>query len=315
MAISLNKTTCPTCGNMLTFNPETQSLDCELCAQVSDIEDDYIENIESTHIIPFQLSKNKAEDAFLRWLVRDDATTPSDIIQNTTIDLVHGLYVPAWSFDVLDNKTGKQFNALSYAGNRADIKADILQFIDNVKLPNEVFKPYEEKYTMGFDVVPLEIDKTAAWKKYVLASGSKSLHYQLESDALFTYMPVWMITYTYNQMRYIAYIDGLTGDFISSNAPIEPLIAESKRIYNMYNYMRGGFLSSTVIFFLLFLDHKEVSNPIAKLLILILVPMMFISFFGLILYSIKRKKVSPKIHLALRKKSQYDLTIRLADKK
>ncbi|SFC87343.1 hypothetical protein SAMN05421780_11137 [Flexibacter flexilis DSM 6793] len=311
MAISLDKTTCPHCGNTLTFNPETQNLGCELCNQVSDIQEEYVENIKY-HVIPFQLSKRQVENLFYDWLVNDKNTIPIDILEKTTINFIHGQYLPTWTFQVFHENELKKHQALSYAGETQSIEPNVLRVLDYINIKPELIIPYEEKYSMGFDIAPLVQNKETAWQNYIKCQGAMGVHRRLESEMIFCYMPVWAVKYTYENQEYVVFIDGVSGIAKKGIAPVDQLVINERKRIKKVKISFYTFALSFLLFACMLISER------AKVTSVTILPILLITILLSIIYLLYNVIMSIFIQgrIQLRYvKVQKEFALRLAEKK
>ncbi|SFC87363.1 hypothetical protein SAMN05421780_11138 [Flexibacter flexilis DSM 6793] len=313
MIIPLDKTTCPNCGNKLTFNPETQSLGCELCNQVSDIQEEYIENIKY-NIIPFQLSKKQIENLFYDWLVNNNNTIPVDILEKTTINFIHGQYLPTWTFQVFHEEELKKYHELTYAGDTQSIEPNALRVLDYIKVKPALIIPYEEKYSMGFDISALVQSKETAWQNYIKRLGAMGVYRRLESEMDFCYVPIWTVKYTYENKEYIVCIDGITGRKKKGIAPVEQLVIDRKKSLKKANISLWVFTLSFLLFAYMLISERI--KIIDGFTLTIFFGTMFGSFFYMIYNVFMLLFIKTKFRIGMRRdKVLKEFSLRLAEKK
>lgn len=112
---SAKRVVCGTCGGV--FISVTSSLSglCPYCGSNSiSASGDAVGVLEPTGIIPFRIGKEEAQTMFMQW-IRGRRLSPMDLVKNSEITDLVGVYVPYWVFDCdtrtpYSGKFGKTYN-------------------------------------------------------------------------------------------------------------------------------------------------------------------------------------------------------------
>lgn len=90
---------CSKCGAKLVFEAQSQVKQCRYCGSTSiDIVVDE-KTISPGYVIPFSIGEKEAIKAFGEW-IQNCTCAPSDIRKLLKLDVLRGLYVPVWTYDV-----------------------------------------------------------------------------------------------------------------------------------------------------------------------------------------------------------------------
>lgn len=88
---------CPNCGSILITDEKTSSVTCEYCQAPLVLSERLSGNYRPQKIIPFKVDKKAARAAFKKWC-HSGWFTPGIFMKSTTIQKLHGTYVPYWLF-------------------------------------------------------------------------------------------------------------------------------------------------------------------------------------------------------------------------
>lgn len=160
---------CPSCGSEIIADKNAVTLECYYCHSpvtlVGRLSGDY----KPDYIIPFSVSKEKAEEIFLEFC-KDKIYLPDDFKNGKVLEKITGVYVPFWlgdySFDTRVIATCRRHEKLS--GNRTKVKeyradrgaviyydnvpADGARLMDNELL--DALQPYDynalQNFTMSY---------------------------------------------------------------------------------------------------------------------------------------------------------------------
>jgi hypothetical protein len=276
--LNLKKIGCSSCGAELIFDPGTQMTNCNFCGskfEIDKVQDEEI--VTPDGILPFQVTKENYEHAVLTWLSEGDYT-PDDILNSTIFDSVNGVYLPMWFFKGTYNgnwsassgydrretylaKEGSKlvertrtvtdwrpsngncsgiFDCLAFAGVGKGIKNDIAIYSHGTTFNRGELKPYDSKYTLGFNLIEYTVDEIDTWEtlgktqadSYVESitkgriPGDRYKDFYLDvlytkEKPLRTYVPFWITNYKYNDSEFHVYMDGTTTTRIQGVRPVD----------------------------------------------------------------------------------------------
>lgn len=313
--INLKKIGCSSCGAELIFDPGTQMTNCNFCGSKFEIDKAQDEEIVVPDgILPFQVTKEDYEHAVLSWLSEGDYT-PDDILNSTIFDSVNGVYLPMWFFkgtyngnwsassgyDRLETyiaKSGNKlvertrtvtdwrpsngncsgiFDCLAFAGVGKGIKNDIAIYSHGTTFNRGELKPYDSKYTLGFNLIEYTVDEIDTWEtlgkaqadRYVESltkgriPGDRYKDFYLDvlytkEKPLRTYVPFWITNYKYNNSEFHVYMDGTTTSRIQGVRPVDE--NRKKEVNKKYIPGHIGCVSSIIFFLFMAYGLKDVSK-------------------------------------------------------
>ncbi len=90
---------CNNCGAILITEPNTAATTCSFCGAGVVLSDRLSGNLAPAKVIPFSISKEQAQEAFVKWC-RKGLLTPKDFMTADRIKNITGLYVPFWLYDI-----------------------------------------------------------------------------------------------------------------------------------------------------------------------------------------------------------------------
>ena len=90
---------CNNCGAVLITEPNTTATTCSFCGAGVVLSDRLSGNLAPAKVIPFSISKEQAQEAFVKWC-RKGLLTPKDFMTADRIKNITGLYVPFWLYDI-----------------------------------------------------------------------------------------------------------------------------------------------------------------------------------------------------------------------
>jgi len=276
--LQLKKIGCSNCGAELIFDPGTQMTNCNFCGSQFQIEKAQDEEIITPDgILPFKVTKENYEQAVLSWLSEGDYT-PDDILNSTVFESVNGVYLPMWLYNVkyhgnwsassgykrreeysewseskkkMVSKTrtvidwrpssgqcAGDLTIIAFAGIGKGIKSDIAVYAHDTSFSRGEMKPFDSKYTIGFNLVDFTIDEHSTWETL----GKMQSDAQVKNDAknripgdkykdfycdviydkdhpLRVYVPFWITYYKYNDKEFHVYMDGTTTTRIRGMRP------------------------------------------------------------------------------------------------
>lgn len=90
---------CNNCGAVLITEANTAATTCSFCGAGVVLSDRLSGNLSPAKVIPFSISKQQAQEAFVKWC-RKGMLTPKDFMTADRIKNITGLYVPFWLYDM-----------------------------------------------------------------------------------------------------------------------------------------------------------------------------------------------------------------------
>ncbi len=90
---------CNNCGAILITEANTTATTCSFCGAGVVLSDRLSGNLAPAKVIPFTISKEQAQEAFVKWC-RKGLLTPKDFMTADRIKNITGLYVPFWLYDI-----------------------------------------------------------------------------------------------------------------------------------------------------------------------------------------------------------------------
>ena len=89
---------CPSCGGELLTEATTAATFCPYCGSPAILPGRVSESFRPDRIIPFQLRREEAQEAFLRFCT-GKRLLPKHFLTSQRLEQVTGMYVPFWIFD------------------------------------------------------------------------------------------------------------------------------------------------------------------------------------------------------------------------
>ena len=90
---------CENCGAELITDADTTATSCSYCGAPMILGDRLSGKMAPAKVIPFTISKAKAEEAFRKWC-KNGLVTPKEFMNANRIKSITGMYVPFWLYDV-----------------------------------------------------------------------------------------------------------------------------------------------------------------------------------------------------------------------
>ncbi len=90
---------CNNCGAILITEANTTATTCSFCGAGVVLSDRLTGNLAPAKVVPFTISKEQAQQAFIKWC-RKGLLTPRDFMTADRIKNITGLYVPFWLYDL-----------------------------------------------------------------------------------------------------------------------------------------------------------------------------------------------------------------------
>ncbi len=90
---------CNNCGAILITEAETTATTCNFCGAGVVLGDRLSGSLAPAKVIPFSISKEKAQEAFRKWC-KKGLLTPNNFMTADRIKNITGIYVPFWLYDL-----------------------------------------------------------------------------------------------------------------------------------------------------------------------------------------------------------------------
>ena len=109
---------CNSCGARVVTDKNTSATFCAFCGSPALVGQRLTNEFKPQYMIPFKVSREKAEEAFLKWAGKGK-WTPFGFVSKENIKKLTGLYVPFWLFNIkshIDIEASAQ--DISYSGDK-----------------------------------------------------------------------------------------------------------------------------------------------------------------------------------------------------
>ena len=90
---------CNSCGARVVTDKNTSATFCAFCGSPAMVGQRLTNEFRPQYMIPFKISRQKAENAFLKW-AGGGKWTPFGFVSKENVKKLTGLYVPFWLFDI-----------------------------------------------------------------------------------------------------------------------------------------------------------------------------------------------------------------------
>ena len=90
---------CNSCGARVVTDKNTSATFCAFCGSPALVGQRLTNEFKPQYMIPFKVSRKKAEEAFLKW-AGGGKWTPFGFVSKENVQKLTGLYVPFWLFDI-----------------------------------------------------------------------------------------------------------------------------------------------------------------------------------------------------------------------
>ena len=90
---------CNSCGARVVTDKNTSATFCAFCGSPALVGQRLTNEFKPQYMIPFKVSRQKAENAFLKW-AGGGKWTPFGFVSKENVQKLTGLYVPFWLFDI-----------------------------------------------------------------------------------------------------------------------------------------------------------------------------------------------------------------------
>ncbi len=215
---------CQGCGASFFLAVKVLSLNCSYCGSAHVIKLPQARQlIPPEGVIPFRLSAQEARQSLERWLKRKKL--------QAGISSVRGLYLPAWTFDLVGHVGQKDQSRLVYeddilvpASNR--LSADLWDQLDDFDTQGVV--PYDRAYLADWPAEVYEItvsDASLAARHRAIKRASRGFALPPKGAGLFVasykliVLPVWIANYHCQEETYRAVVNGQTGQVGAQTPP------------------------------------------------------------------------------------------------
>lgn len=234
---------CTSCGGELVVNDVESSTFCAYCGQPTVVFSRVSRELRPKYILPFQISKEQAVQ-IIREKFSKGMMVP-DEIKNFQVERLRGIYIPyflyniyCYDFQILEgtDKNGSKRRYLreaqcEYKGipleasyHLNDEMSKLLGYFDFRNL-----KPFEPAYLSGFYADRYDIDKKKADEtavKRVMNDFNRKIRYSVPAKDLhileqhpkqeirdqdYVLMPVWFMTFRYQNEPYTMLVNGQNG--------------------------------------------------------------------------------------------------------
>lgn len=242
---------CNSCGAELAVNEVEASSFCAYCGQATVVLDRVEEYLEPDYIIPFSVTKEKAE-ANIRERIKNGYYIPK-AIKNFEVENLRGIYIPFWLCDIYygdekyykyTQKYGKSY-AYKYAHRIAEMQFKKLTQDASKQLNDDTtarLEPYdmgglcrfEPMYLSGFYADRFDVG-TEDSEEVVLRRAKKLFDKAVEQDVdrrnkRLTYanpvykviktdyalLPAWFLTFRIDDQPYTILVNGQTGKTVGA---------------------------------------------------------------------------------------------------
>ena len=236
-------------------------------------------------IVPFSVSKKDYESSVLEYLSEGDYT-PVDILESSVFSSVNGIYLPVWyyagkykgnwsassGYDYIEEYQVRENNKwvtksrvvtdwrpssgncdgdLLVTGYAAgERKSELVVFTWGTVLKKIKIKPFDSKYTIGFNLMEFELDEHESWYEYgeeaadhyvrsqvyprIPGDHYKDLHIEAvyeKEKPIRIYYPVWITYYKYNGQEYYVWMDGNNPSRIFGSKPEDANIKSKSEFF------------------------------------------------------------------------------------
>lgn len=297
---------CKSCGAELIINGVESATFCAYCGQPTIVFDRISKQRKPSYIVPFTVTKEEAL-ATIRKKIDSGRYIP-DGIKHFKVDMLRGIYVPFWLFDVkyhdfqkLSGKVRSGKNTHTYHYLREgeaqfeNITVDASKsFADNSSQRLEPYdlhamKDFEIAYLSGFYAdcsdESMEVMKHTATMRAKqlfdaeIAKTIKASDIKIESsvpqssveDATYVMLPAWFMVFHQGSETYTILVNGQTGKMVGA-LPVDTKLATMH--FLLLGTVFTGLLTPVFTFFLKYMSGDDIADiPIA---------IMVAAFFALV---------------------------------
>ena len=242
--------TCTSCGAELAVNDAEVSTWCSYCGQPAVVYSRVSEEQKPKYILPFKVTQEEAihavrQSAPKKWFLPDS-------IKNFEADKIRGIYVPYYLFDVyyndyqnisIDTSNGKGEATTRPYSLLAECDFEQISCDASKHLPDEssqrlepynfyYLKEFHAAYLSGFyadrsDILPEQLHDVLIERCKEIYNAEVLRRYKRSSivacdprykikKAEYAMLPVWFLTFRYNNKPYTVMVNGQTGKVVGS---------------------------------------------------------------------------------------------------
>ncbi len=298
--------TCTSCGAELAVNDAEVSTWCSYCGQPAVVYSRVSEEQKPKYILPFKVTQEEAiqavrQSAPKKWFLPDS-------IKNFEADKIRGIYVPYYLFDVyyndyqnisIDTSNGKGEAKTRPYSLLAECDFEQISCDASKHLPDEssqrlepynfyYLKEFHAAYLSGFyadrsDILPEQLHDVLLERCKEIYNAEVLRIYKRSSivacdprykikKAEYAMLPVWFMTFRYNNKPYTVMVNGQTGKVVGS-VPVS-----KAKLTGLY---WGAMFLAFILFFLPWYILYVVNVPFYWI-----IEVLFFAYFWLIIYAI-----------------------------
>lgn len=103
--IDLHRFQCDNCGSMIQATMGERSIRCPFCdsTYVAEIPERDSGKQRPEFLLPFEITKEKAQEIFFKWLRNNSWFRPGDLVRKAVSEKQRGVYLPFWHFSMAAN--------------------------------------------------------------------------------------------------------------------------------------------------------------------------------------------------------------------
>ncbi|MCG8584808.1 MAG: hypothetical protein MI757_08875 [Pirellulales bacterium] len=247
-SVATHAFTCQGCGASMSYDASARTLRCPFCGSEKLEKQPAGKQLAPRRVVPFAISRGKAEDAMREWLGQG-FWRPGDLAASAAIDEMTPVYVPYWVFQAKVHTYWTADSSRTPPGARADwypmsgehygeykgvlvgasgaltpgetnsicpFYLDRAVEPDQVDLENATVEQFrvQRKYARPLAREGLEKLEAAAISAEQVPGKERNVSVNLRVEDMSSepvLLPVWIMTYRYNEKLYRFLINGQTG--------------------------------------------------------------------------------------------------------
>ncbi len=239
---------CNGCGASMNYDAKQQALGCPFCGSTKLSENGSNKELRARYAIECTINQQLANDAFKKWIGRDQFFRPKDLAQLAHLNEARLVYVPYWLFsaktstywtaDSSDVPWGASGNWRPVSGSHSDEYHGILIGASSTLTPNETNSlcPFDLSEARGFDEFKFEncvVEQFRVQKKYArplarnsieanerkkceryVPGRSRNVKVNVKLESLTGHpilLPIWIMNYQYKGEVFRFLLNGQTG--------------------------------------------------------------------------------------------------------
>lgn len=281
--------TCNSCGSTIVADKNTSATFCPFCGSPALVTGRLTRSFKPDYIIPFKLTHKEAADIFVNW-AGEKKFVPKDFTSAGTLEKITGLYVPFWLIDAdceinfiggasksdkdalyqysIVRKGGFKMHRVPFDGSKR-INDWLMECIEPFDYSEMV--PFSNGYLPGYFAEKYDLTagdmaerisnrfrgymaderdtymSTDRYETYTVDEDkSKSTNYVCK----YALLPVWFLTYKYENIYYRVVINGQTGK-ITGQIPTDSKLfkrAKTKKYVKKYSALIIALLGFSISF-------------------------------------------------------------------